>query len=170
MLQAPAVAYTAPICRTKELAGRLNSGNKRYPTRSNIAGVTARCTPGSRPYIARIKKDVSRNMQPTPRSFMRTPPVLLQVSGSALGMEGQVSVFNFRGGPCYRCVFPAPLEAEAGRRCSDNGVLGTVPGEGGQVARYRNTLPRTALRFVSCFVSLRFVSHGTSVVLFFVSD
>ncbi|CAM9580922.1 unnamed protein product, partial [Laminaria digitata] len=32
------------------------------------------------------------------------------VSGSALGMEGQVSVFNFRGGPCYRCVFPAPLE------------------------------------------------------------
>eukprot|EP00904_Undaria_pinnatifida_P002240 jgi/Undpi1/12016/HiC_scaffold_4.g01715.m1 len=50
------------------------------------------------------------------------------VSGSALGMEGQVSVFNFRGGPCYRCVFPAPLAAEAGRRCSDNGVLGTVPG------------------------------------------
>lgn len=44
-------------------------------------------------------------------------------------MEGQVSVFNFRGGPCYRCVFPAPLAAEAGRRCSDNGVLGTVPGE-----------------------------------------
>ncbi|CAM9914071.1 unnamed protein product [Ectocarpus sp. 6 AP-2014] len=50
------------------------------------------------------------------------------VSGSALGMEGQVSVFHHRGGPCYRCVFPAPLAAEAGRRCSDNGVLGTVPG------------------------------------------
>ncbi|CAM9960898.1 unnamed protein product, partial [Ectocarpus sp. 4 AP-2014] len=51
------------------------------------------------------------------------------VSGSALGMEGQVSVFHHHGGPCYRCVFPAPLAAEAGRRCSDNGVLGTVPGE-----------------------------------------
>ncbi|CAM9134543.1 unnamed protein product [Scytosiphon promiscuus] len=50
------------------------------------------------------------------------------VSGSALGMEGQVSVFHHQGGPCYRCVFPAPLAAEAGRRCSDNGVLGTVPG------------------------------------------
>ncbi|CAN0215713.1 unnamed protein product [Pylaiella littoralis] len=50
------------------------------------------------------------------------------VSGSALGMEGQVSVFHHSGGPCYRCVFPAPLAAEAGRRCSDNGVLGTVPG------------------------------------------
>ncbi|CAB1096216.1 unnamed protein product [Ectocarpus sp. CCAP 1310/34] len=50
------------------------------------------------------------------------------VSGSALGMEGQVSVFHHRGGPCYRCVFPAPLAAEAGRRCSDNGVLGTIPG------------------------------------------
>lgn len=71
-----------------------------------------------------------------------------QVSGSALGMEGQVSVFHHRHrqcggggdtggggelGPCYRCVFPAPLAAEAGRRCSDNGVLGTVPGEGGCV-------------------------------------
>lgn len=44
-------------------------------------------------------------------------------------MEGQVSVFHHQGGPCYRCVFPAPLAAEAGRRCSDNGVLGTVPGE-----------------------------------------
>ena len=61
-----------------------------------------------------------------------------QVSGSALGMEGQVSVYHHRSqcdggsgelGPCYRCVFPAPLAAEAGRRCSDNGVLGTVPGE-----------------------------------------
>lgn len=67
-----------------------------------------------------------------------------QVSGSALGMEGQVSVFHHHHrqsdgggdgggggglGPCYRCVFPAPLAAEAGRRCSDNGVLGTVPGE-----------------------------------------
>lgn len=71
-----------------------------------------------------------------------------QVSGSALGMEGQVSVFHHYHrpgdgvggvggggggggvlGPCYRCVFPAPLAAEAGRRCSDNGVLGTVPGE-----------------------------------------
>lgn len=40
-----------------------------------------------------------------------------------------MSVFNYRGGPCYRCVFPAPLAVEAGRRCSDNGVLGTVPGE-----------------------------------------
>lgn len=67
----------------------------------------------------------------------------VQVSGSALGMEGQVSVYHHRRqcdggdggdggdelGPCYRCVFPAPLAAEAGRRCSDNGVLGTVPGE-----------------------------------------
>lgn len=32
------------------------------------------------------------------------------------------------------------------------------------------TLPRTALRFVSCFVSLRVVSNGTSVVLCLVSD
>ncbi|CAM9353760.1 unnamed protein product [Discosporangium mesarthrocarpum] len=50
------------------------------------------------------------------------------VSGSALGLEGQVTVYNHRGGPCYRCIFPTPLAAEASRRCSDNGVLGSVPG------------------------------------------
>ena len=53
----------------------------------------------------------------------------MKVFGSALGMEGQLSVLHFQGGPCYRCIFPAPLAAEASRRCSDNGVLGTVPGK-----------------------------------------
>jgi molybdopterin/thiamine biosynthesis adenylyltransferase len=27
------------------------------------------------------------------------------VSGSALGLEGQVTVYNYNDGPCYRCVF-----------------------------------------------------------------
>jgi molybdopterin/thiamine biosynthesis adenylyltransferase len=27
------------------------------------------------------------------------------VSGSALGLEGQVTVYNYNEGPCYRCVF-----------------------------------------------------------------
>jgi molybdopterin/thiamine biosynthesis adenylyltransferase len=27
------------------------------------------------------------------------------VSGSALGLEGQATVYNYNDGPCYRCVF-----------------------------------------------------------------
>ncbi|CAI0437314.1 unnamed protein product [Linum tenue] len=50
------------------------------------------------------------------------------VSGAALGLEGQLTVYNYNGGPCYRCLFPTPPPATACQRCSDNGVLGVVPG------------------------------------------
>ncbi|XP_057977677.1 adenylyltransferase and sulfurtransferase MOCS3 [Malania oleifera] len=50
------------------------------------------------------------------------------VSGAALGLEGQLTVYNYKGGPCYRCLFPAPPPTTACQRCSDSGVLGVVPG------------------------------------------
>ncbi|XP_010539311.1 PREDICTED: adenylyltransferase and sulfurtransferase MOCS3-like isoform X2 [Tarenaya hassleriana] len=50
------------------------------------------------------------------------------VSGAALGMEGQLTVYNYDGSPCYRCLFPTPPPSTACQRCSDSGVLGVVPG------------------------------------------
>ncbi|XP_050219885.1 adenylyltransferase and sulfurtransferase MOCS3 isoform X1 [Mercurialis annua] len=50
------------------------------------------------------------------------------VSGAALGLEGQLTVYNYKGGPCYRCLFPTPPPSTACQRCSDSGVLGVVPG------------------------------------------
>ncbi|CAA6661392.1 unnamed protein product [Spirodela intermedia] len=50
------------------------------------------------------------------------------VSGAALGLEGQLTVYHYNGGPCYRCLFPTPPPATACQRCSDSGVLGVVPG------------------------------------------
>ncbi|KAL2944767.1 Adenylyltransferase and sulfurtransferase MOCS3 [Bienertia sinuspersici] len=50
------------------------------------------------------------------------------VSGAALGLEGQLTVYNYKGGPCYRCLFPAPPPMTACQRCADSGVLGVVPG------------------------------------------
>lgn len=47
------------------------------------------------------------------------------VFGSILRFEGQVSVFNYKGGPTYRCLFP---EAEEGDNCEVAGVLGILPG------------------------------------------
>jgi len=43
-------------------------------------------------------------------------------------LEGQLAVFNFRGGPTYRCAFPQPEEKVVAPNCEENGVLGTVPG------------------------------------------
>ena len=49
------------------------------------------------------------------------------VSGAAIGMDGQATVYNYQNkGPCYRCRFPTP--PKAAQSCSDAGVLGPVPG------------------------------------------
>ncbi|XP_026860616.2 adenylyltransferase and sulfurtransferase MOCS3 [Electrophorus electricus] len=50
------------------------------------------------------------------------------VSASALRMEGQLTVYNHRGGPCYRCLHPIPPQPDTVTNCSDGGVLGVVPG------------------------------------------
>ncbi|XP_012621593.1 adenylyltransferase and sulfurtransferase MOCS3 [Microcebus murinus] len=50
------------------------------------------------------------------------------VSGSALRFEGQITVYHYDGGPCYRCIFPQPPPAETVTNCADGGVLGVVTG------------------------------------------
>jgi adenylyltransferase/sulfurtransferase len=50
------------------------------------------------------------------------------VSGSAIGTEGQLTVYNWQDGPCYRCLYPKPNATAGCSTCSDNGVLGPVPG------------------------------------------
>jgi adenylyltransferase and sulfurtransferase len=49
------------------------------------------------------------------------------ISGSALGTEGQIAVYGYRGGPCYRCIFPTPPPPEAVLTCGEGGILG--PGD-----------------------------------------
>ncbi|CAB4422676.1 unnamed protein product [Rhizophagus irregularis] len=50
------------------------------------------------------------------------------VSGSALRMDGQLTVYNYKGGPCYRCLFPKPPPPESVLNCADGGILGVVTG------------------------------------------
>ncbi|KAJ2339785.1 hypothetical protein GGF43_006562, partial [Coemansia sp. RSA 2618] len=50
------------------------------------------------------------------------------VSGSAVRLDGQLTVYNYNGGPCYRCLFPVPPPADTVASCGEAGVLGVVPG------------------------------------------
>jgi adenylyltransferase/sulfurtransferase len=50
------------------------------------------------------------------------------VYGSVMRFEGQVSVFDARRGPCYRCLFPEPPPPELAPNCAEAGVLGVLPG------------------------------------------
>ncbi|KAF8688024.1 hypothetical protein HU200_042514 [Digitaria exilis] len=47
------------------------------------------------------------------------------ISGSTIGLEGQLTVYNHNGSPCYRCLFPNPTSCQSS---SDKGILGVVPG------------------------------------------
>lgn len=42
--------------------------------------------------------------------------------------EGQVAVFNYLGGPSYRCLFPEDNSKQEAINCEEIGVLGVLPG------------------------------------------
>jgi molybdopterin/thiamine biosynthesis adenylyltransferase/rhodanese-related sulfurtransferase len=50
------------------------------------------------------------------------------VYGAIQGFEGQLSIFNWRGGPTYRCLFPEPPAPGTVPNCAEAGVLGVLPG------------------------------------------
>jgi sulfur-carrier protein adenylyltransferase/sulfurtransferase len=51
-----------------------------------------------------------------------------EVYGAIYRFEGQISVFDARIGPCYRCLFPNVPPPELSPSCSDAGVFGILPG------------------------------------------
>ncbi len=50
------------------------------------------------------------------------------VFGAIYKFEGQVSVFNYKNGPSYRCLFPEAPKQGSVPNCSEIGVLGVLPG------------------------------------------
>lgn len=50
------------------------------------------------------------------------------VYGSIFRFEGQVSVFDSKRGPCYRCLYPEPPPPGLVPSCAEGGVLGILPG------------------------------------------
>lgn len=49
------------------------------------------------------------------------------IYGALHGFEGQVSVFNYRGGPTYRCLFPKMPQQGEIPDCNTLGTLGILP-------------------------------------------
>ena len=50
------------------------------------------------------------------------------VYGSIFQFDGQVSVFDAKRGPCYRCLFAEPPPPDLVPSCAEGGVLGVLPG------------------------------------------
>jgi molybdopterin/thiamine biosynthesis adenylyltransferase/rhodanese-related sulfurtransferase len=58
-------------------------------------------------------------------SILTNKPVIY---GAVYKFEGQVSVFNYKNGPSYRCLFATPPKEGSVPNCSEIGVLGVLPG------------------------------------------
>ncbi|MGA3297668.1 MAG: molybdopterin-synthase adenylyltransferase MoeB [Candidatus Bathyarchaeia archaeon] len=52
----------------------------------------------------------------------------VNVYGSIFRFEGQISVFDAKHGPCYRCLYPEPPPPGMVPSCAEGGVLGILPG------------------------------------------
>ncbi|MDR1050282.1 MAG: molybdopterin-synthase adenylyltransferase MoeB [Deltaproteobacteria bacterium] len=50
------------------------------------------------------------------------------VHASIYQFEGQATVFGAPGGPCYRCLYPAPPPPGLAPSCGEGGVVGVLPG------------------------------------------
>lgn len=50
------------------------------------------------------------------------------VYASIFRFEGQISIFDAKRGPCYRCLFPEPPPPGLVPSCAEGGVLGVLPG------------------------------------------
>ena len=53
---------------------------------------------------------------------------LPNVHGSIFRFDGQMTVFDARHGPCYRCLYPEPPPPGSVPSCAEGGVLGVLPG------------------------------------------
>ncbi|NXK98906.1 MOCS3 sulfurtransferase, partial [Formicarius rufipectus] len=104
---------------------RLNSGVQSVPLHGALC-------PRSALRIVRQYDIVADCSDNAPTRYLLSDACVLAgkplVSGSALRLEGQLAVYNYRGGPCYRCLFPEPPPPDAVTTCADGGVLGVVPG------------------------------------------
>lgn len=50
------------------------------------------------------------------------------VHASILSFNGQLTTLLPYAGPCYRCIYPEPPPPEMAPNCSENGVMGVLPG------------------------------------------
>lgn len=121
--EAAAAAHLEKVKSAKEAVHRLNS------TVNFIEFATRLTCENAFDIIGKFDVVLDATDNAPSRYLINDACVMLRkplVSGSALKLEGQLTVYGYNGGPCQRCIFPTPPQVAGS--CADNGVLGIVPG------------------------------------------
>ena len=84
------------------------------------------------------------------------------VYGSIFRFEGQITVFGYPDGPCYRCLYPEPPPPGLVPSCAEGGVLGVLPGIVGaiQAAETLKLILGKGDSLVGSLASLRRARHA----------
>jgi sulfur-carrier protein adenylyltransferase/sulfurtransferase len=129
-LQRQVLYTTSDVGRPKLVAAKerieaLNPGTRVVPYEQRLTSENALDILGGYDVVV----DGTDNF-PT-RYLVNDASVLLgkpNVYGSIYRFEGQVSVFDAKRGPCYRCLYPEPPPPDLVPSCAEAGVLGVLPG------------------------------------------
>jgi molybdopterin/thiamine biosynthesis adenylyltransferase/rhodanese-related sulfurtransferase len=78
------------------------------------------------------------------------------ISASIYQFDAQISVFNYKNGPCYQCLYPEPPPVTLTPNCAIGGVLGVLPGVAGTIQ---------ATEAIKVILSLGNVLSGTLLCL-----
>jgi len=116
---------TLKVEAAKEVLTRLNSQLKieTYPTR--LSAENAHDLFDKYDVIVEGSDSFSTKYLANDAAVLTNKPL---VFGSIFKFEGQVSVFNYKNGPTYRCLYPEPVSEAEMPTCSEVGVLGILPG------------------------------------------
>ena len=116
---------TLKVEAAKEVLSRLNSQLKieTYPTR--LSAENALDLFDKYDVIVEGSDSFSTKYLANDVAVLTNKPL---VFGSIFKFEGQVSVFNYKNGPTYHCLYPDPVSEAEMPTCSEVGVLGILPG------------------------------------------
>ncbi|XP_067564561.1 adenylyltransferase and sulfurtransferase MOCS3 [Pseudorca crassidens] len=125
VLHGEALAGQAKVFSAAATLRHLNSAVECVPYAQALTPATALDLVGRYDVVADCSDNVPTRYLVNDACVLTGRPL---VSASALRFEGQLTVYHYGGGPCYRCVFPQPPPAETVTSCADGGVLGVVTG------------------------------------------
>lgn len=123
-----AAAAAAGIPKAESLAATLRGINPLVDVTAHVCRFTAHTAEA---LVSRYHVVVDASDNPGTRYLVNDVCVLLGrplVSGAAVATDGQLSVYGYASGPCYRCLHPHPPPPGGTASCSDAGVLGPITG------------------------------------------
>lgn len=125
------VLHATPDVGTKKIDSAARKLTALHPALHVVAHDTMLTSANAREILADYDLVVDGTDNFPTRYLVNDACVLLgkpNIYGSIFRFEGQVSVFAAPGGPCYRCLYPAPPPPGLIPNCAEGGVLGVLPG------------------------------------------